>query len=246
MLGGRGAWGLLDLDSLKQLLLHEVEPGEIGPNAHVRLEKKQPCHEHVLSALLEKRPPLRKSRKVVQVDRALASDERNDLLAASLSQEQKLDGEVVPQRARLVGRREQQPVVEIMPSARGDAIDLPTRPPALHLLGALDKPGAFEPVQRPIELPVVQAPEVAVEGLELDLELIPVSSFGPRRDQPQERILNHVRRQSTLQSGRVSDAEGTRTTDAWSSIAKPDRPGTGGREYAGSMSGAHRGNPDSE
>src|SRR2546422_80205 len=102
--------------------------------------------------------------------------------------------------ARLVGGGEQQPVVEIMPPARGDAIDLPTRPPALHLFGALDKPGAFEPVQRPIELPVVQAPEVAVEGLELDLELIPVSSFGPRRDQPQERILNHVRRQSTPQA----------------------------------------------
>src|SRR3989442_4804589 len=162
MLGGRGAWGLLDLDSLKQLLLHEVEPGEIGPNAHVRLEKKQPCHEHVLSALLEKRPPLRKSRKVVQVDRALASDERNDLLAASLSQEQKLDGEVVPQRARLVGRRERQPVGGIMPAAPGDAIDLPTRPPALHLLGKLVEPGPVMPGGRPVKLPVVSARERAV------------------------------------------------------------------------------------
>src|SRR5207247_7323962 len=237
---------VLAVGPLEQLLLYEVEPGEIGSNTHVRLEKKQPRHEHVLCALLKNRPPLRQSGQVVQVDRALASDERKGLLPARLSQEEELDGEVVPQRAGLVGGREQQPVVKTLLPARGDAIDFPTRAAALHLLGALDEPGAFEPVQRPIELSVVQAPEVAVEGVELDLELIAVSTLGPPRDQPQERILNHVRRQSTLQSGRVSDAEGTRTTDAWSSIAKPDRPGTGGREYAGSMSGAYSGNPDSE
>src|SRR2546428_2975686 len=111
---------------MEQLLLYEVEPGEIGSHTHVRLEKKQPRHEHVLSALLKNRPPLRQSGQVVQVDRALASDERKGLLPARLSQEEELDGEVVPQRAGLVGRRERPPVAKTPRPPRGDAKALPT------------------------------------------------------------------------------------------------------------------------
>ena len=105
-----------------------------------------------------------------------------DVGAGDLQRDQHLDHELVARRRDEVGRRAQ-PAGELFGAGGGDPVAL-LRPLAVRV--GLDEPVALEALQRRVDLPDVQRPDLARPRLELALQ--PQAVLRPLAEQGEERV----------------------------------------------------------
>src|SRR5262249_49123996 len=151
-----------------------VEPCHVGTDSQVGLQQHEGRHKVSGAVPIHPLQPLLHATQVLEIEGTMRAHKTQEVGEAIRRGEEQLHGELVPQRRRDAGRRAGDPVVEPIAPEWLRPEDPFGGPSDLRQLLALDEAVPLDGGKDPVQLPVVERPEVAAELVELSLELIPM------------------------------------------------------------------------